>query len=109
MKLILKYIGYFMAVAGFAGIIWTVAVTVKGNDIDITDLKTDVKDIKEVVIPLREQYNVIIYKVNGLGRKQDAVGNMFIQHMINDSSVTKQDIRDMMNELDVKKNNLLIH
>ena len=112
MKLILKYIGYFMAVVGFAGVIWKVAITVNGNDNNITSLKSDVKDIKEIVMPLKEQNDSIIFKVEILdrkvervGRSQEALKGKFIQHMGQDSSVTKQDIIDLMNDLEVKKNN----
>jgi len=110
MKLILKYIAYFMAVVGFAGVIWKVAVTVNGNDNNVSGLKMDVKEIKAMVVPLREQNDSIIFKVDILdrkvervGRSQDALKGKFIQHMGNDSSVTKQDIIDLMNDLEVKK------
>ena len=112
MKIILKYIGYFLSVVGFAGVIWKVAITVNGNDNNITSLKSDVKDIKEIVMPLKEQNDSIIFKVEILdrkvervGRSQEALKGKFIQHMRNDSSVTKQDIIDLMNDLEVKKNN----
>ena len=110
MKVILKYIGYFMAVVGFAGVIWKVSVSVNGNDNNITSLKSDVKDIKEIVMPLKEQNDSIIFKVEILNRKvervgksQEALKGKFIQHMGQDSSVTKQDIIDLMNDLEVKK------
>ena len=111
MKIILKYIGYFMAVVGFAGVIWKVAVTVNGNDNNVSGLKMDVKEIKAMVVPLREQNDSIIFKVDILDRKvervgksQEALKGKFIQHMGQDSSVTKQDIIDLMNDLEVKKN-----
>ena len=111
MKLILKYIGYFMAVVGFAGVIWGIAVKVSGNDNNISSLKADIKDIKEIVIPLKEQNDSIIfkvdildYKVERVNKSQDALKGKFIQHMTNDSSITKQDLLDLINDLEVKKN-----
>ena len=108
---ILDIAKWFVGVVGAVTIIWKVAVSVNGNDNNITSLKSDVKEIKAMVVPLREQNDSIIFKVDILdrkvervGRSQDALKGKFIQHMGQDSSVTKQDIIDLMNDLEVKKN-----
>jgi hypothetical protein len=119
MKSILKYIGYFMAVLGFATVIWKAAVFFTTKDNQSTNLEIAVKDIKGVVQPLSTKYDSLyaIVKRSNRGQsfvrgdiqrvsvKLDTLTKKFILHVVKtDSTATKLDIMNLQNDLDIKKN-----
>lgn len=112
MKLILKYIGYFLSIAGAAAIIWQAAMYFASSNNEISNIKDDVKIIKEAVQQQAPKNDSLISKVDMLKNQvekidigQDKLRNVVIKHVANDKSVTKDDLVKIINDLEEKKNN----
>lgn len=121
MKVIMSYIGYIMGILGFAGIIWTYAQKQAEKDYDVKDLKkeiieikTDISDIKANMAVVSDierlsdtiHYNNAVLKnqINGISVKSTNIISQLTRHLANDSSVTKDDLMQIMDELNEKKN-----
>lgn len=110
----MSYIGYIMGILGFAGVVWTYAQKQAERDYSVKDLQKEIIEIKGNMATTGDikrlsdsiYYNNIFLKakVNGIASRTTRIVNQLTYHFSRDSSITKQDLRDIMNELDVKKN-----
>jgi hypothetical protein len=111
MRTILKYTGYFLSIAGAAAIIWQAAVYFANSSNEISNMKADVKIIKEAVMIQAPKNDSLIFKVDmikhqveKLDKGQDKLRGVVIYHIANDKSVTKDDLVNIINNLEEKKN-----
>ena len=121
MKQVGIYIGYIMGILGFAGVIWTYSQKQAEKDYSVKDLKEEVVEMKEAIVDIKTNmavtedierlsdtihYNNAILKiqVEGIASRTTRIANQLTKHISHDSSVTKEDLREIMNELNEKKN-----
>jgi uncharacterized protein YqeY len=109
LKLILKYIGYFMAVASavslIGGIAWAVSSWVGKQE----DKANKTGDLEVIVNRVSEKQDSVLFYINtmrrdvtGLKRGQAAIVNSFALHLTNDKSVTKEDLLEFLQQFEQK-------
>lgn len=110
MKIVLKYIGYIMAVVGFATVIWKAAVYFNNKDTDTTVLKSDVSIIKQAMVSQGTKIDSLYFGQRKIMRKVERIEStgrivktQLGNHIIKTSN-DKQDIINWFNATEEKKN-----
>lgn len=103
-----------MGILGFAGIIWTYAQKQAEKDYSVKDLQKEIVEIKGNMATtgdIKRLSDTIYYnnlflkvKIDGIASRTTKIVNQLTYHFSQDSSVTKEDLREIMNELNEKKN-----
>ena len=115
MKIIIQYIGYFMAVVGMVTVIWRVAISFqKAEDRDslttqeICEIKEDMvkhTDWKIFVDSIYYHNFRMEEKMNDIKKGLNALRSSYVQYLRNDESLTKDDFLQYMEgiEFELKK------
>ena len=115
MKIIIQYIGYFMAVVGMVTVIWRVAISFqKAEDRDslttqeICEIKEDMvkhTDWKIFVDSIYYHNFRMGEKMNDIKKGLNALRSSYVQYLRNDGSLTKDDFLQYMEgiEFELKK------
>ena len=121
MKQITLYIGYVMGILGFAGVVWTYAQKQAEKDYSVKDLEKEVIEIRKDISDIKTNmatagdfsrlldtihYNnrIIKIQIEGISSRTTRFVNQFTKYIAQDSSLTKEDLREIINELNEKKN-----
>lgn len=112
-KVIFKYIGYFLALAGAITIVWKVASAFERRS--LKDTTTDQK--LEIIIDNQHIQKTTIdstlrilgitnSKLDEVIKSQNALQNSYVKHLMNDKTLTKDDFVNYMKDLEwsLKKN-----
>jgi hypothetical protein len=111
MKVMLQYIGYIMAICGFAAVIWKAALFFDKKDDKTNVLETkmqtviDKQDIQtNQNVAIFNQLDILTIKVDKVITSQQGLKNSYSLYLKNDSSLTKKDFVIYMETMDLKKN-----
>jgi len=91
MKLFLQYIGYLMAIVGFATVVWRVAVSFQKTEDRTGIIEKKIDRIERTQITKSDVAGIVDSLLKPVIENQDAWGKSYIYHLRRDSSLKLDD------------------
>jgi len=91
MKIFLQYIGYLMAIVGFATVVWRVAVSFQKTEDRTGIIEKKIDRIERMQITKSDVAGIVDSLLKPVIENQDAWGKSYIYHLRRDSSLKLDD------------------
>lgn len=99
MKLFLQYIGYLMAIVGFATIVWRVAISFQKTEDRTGIIEKKIDGIERSLISKADVTNIVDSLLQPVIANQDSWGRSYVYHLRRDSTLKFNDFLKIMEGL----------
>lgn len=112
-KTILRYVSYFLAIAGAVTVIWKVALYFDDKNDKTSTIETKLSIVIENQVMLKTNTDSMIIGLTAANKNlteltaaQNALRNSYVRYLVNDKALTKDDFLKFMEGLqwELKKN-----